>query len=314
MARLVPSTQPGTDKLDEALGLVESHFRDRPVPRTLADKELSELLELAVRKTTTSAHVEPIRIVRQFACTGGTLICRGLGAQPNTRILSEIDPFNTDHLLRKRAGFTPTDLIQLADSRLHPLDEALKGEMFLAALDKLYAGATRLGRRLVLREHSHGRFCTSADWTQRRSVGELVSETYITRSLVTVRHPLDSWLSLNANEWRHFSPFTLEEYSKRYLAFIDDCGDLPVFRYEDFVSEPERVMREMCEQLDLTLNPSWQTLITAVSLSGDSGRSGLTIAPRSRREVPEETVSEVKKSKTFQTLCKRLGYNAEVSA
>lgn len=312
MARLVPTKQPGADQLDEALGLVESHFRDRPVPRTSSDEDLSALLQQAVRRVSTPTQAEPVRIVRQFACTGGTLICRGLGAQPNTRILSEVDPFNTDHLLRRKAGFTPTDLIQLADSRLHPLDDDLKGEMFLAALDKLYTAATRMGRRLVLREHSHGRFCTTSTWSQRRSVGDIVNQSYLTRTLVTVRHPLDSWLSLNANEWRHFTPFSLEEYSKRYLAFIDDCGDVPVVRYEDFVSEPDRVMREMCEQLDLNLNPSWQTLITAVSLSGDSGRSGLTIAPRERREISIETASDAKNSKTFQRLCKRLGYTSEV--
>lgn len=309
MARLIPASPRTTDVLDDALDLIEDHFRGRPVPRAQNDEELSNLLGEALNRSVTPREAEPVRVVRQFACTGGTLICRALAAQPNTAVLSEVDPFNVDHLSRRKPGFVPTDLIQLADSRFKPLDRSVKQAMFQAALKALYEAFDRTGRRLVVREHSHGQFCTHEDGAKRPAVSEIIASDFPVRTVVTVRHPMDSWLSLNANNWRHFEPFTLDEYARRYLAFLDDCGAAPTHKYESFVDAPNETLTDMCERLELPMNESWQALLPAITLSGDSGRSGAVIGARERRTADEETRVQAQKSAAYQALCARLDYS-----
>lgn len=311
MARLVPVAPKRTDQLDGALDLLEEHFRNRPVPRVSGSEELSTLLDQALLRSTAPSKSEPVRIVRQFACTGGTLICRGLAAQPNITLLSEVDPFNIDHLSRQKPSFAPTDLIQLADSRIHPLDLKTKEEMFLASLSALYSALSKRGRRIVLREHSHGWFCREIDWSARKSLTEIVSDDFSVRSIVTVRHPLDSWLSLNQQGWQHFSPFTIDEYARRYGVFLDACAEDEIYRYEDFVEDPGGLMAQICDKLQLALNPSWQSLLTVIRLTGDSGRSSCTIQPRQRRAVSQTVANEAQASKAYRILCERLGYDPD---
>lgn len=294
------------DMLDEALDLIEDHFRGRPLPRQASDTELGALLDRAAHLTNSPQRVEPVRVVRQFACSGGTLICRGLQAQPNTLVLSEVDPFSIFFL--HKPIFTPTDIIKLADTRLRPLDQATKQDIFTASVGVLHAALSRQGRRLVVREHSHGHFCMDLDWTTRPSVLAAIETVLPVLPLVTVRHPLDSWLSLVALKWTNFSPFTIEEYARRYMAFLDDCGSAPVFKYEDFVSEPDQVMADMCDKLDLRLNDAWQALVPIIAMSGDSGRGGARIQLHERRPITDGMRDEVQSSDTFAALCARLGY------
>ena len=311
MSRLVKTQPRDADMLDEALDLIEDHFRGRPMPRQASDTELDALLDEALKRRVTPNRIEPVRVVRQFACTGGTLICRGLQAQPNITLLSEADPFNTAHLARKKPAFAPTDLIQLADSRLRPLQATIKADIFAASLTALHAALSKQGRRLIVREHSHGRFCTDADWTTRGSALSVIEAVLPVQPVVTVRHPIDSWASLIANDWRHFEPFTLEEYARRYMAFLDDCGAAPVFKYEDFVDKPEQVMTALCETLDLKFNDSWQALLPVITMSGDSGRAGARIEAREPRPVSAEMQKEVRDSETMAALCARLGYGLD---
>jgi hypothetical protein len=130
---------------------------------------------------------------------------------------------------------------------------------------------------------------------------------------VTVRNPIDSYLSLLHNDWVHFKPATFEEYCRRYMKFLDDHSGVPVVRYEDFVADPHRLMQRMCDALDLPFNSSFMGEFSRFKFSGDSGRSSDVIEPRSRREYGGDFYVEVRASKVFQDLARRLGYTAELA-
>lgn len=309
--RLVPSNPRRVDQLNEALDLIESRLGARPRPRYRDDETLTTLLDQALKQVSKTPRKEPVRILRHLACSGGTLMSRAITAQPNTSVLSEVDPFNPAHRLSDYRGFAPTDLILLADSLFNPLDDQIKQDMFQASLKVLFEAWTAMGKRLVIREHSHGRFCTRRDWKTARSVTDAITEKFPTCIAVTVRHPLDSMLAMEANGWRQFHPFTLDEYAQRYQAFLDDCGDAPLFRYEDFVKAPDAIMTKLCGALDIPLNPAWKDLLSAVSLSGDSGRSSSRIGLRPRREVSAAFLEETRTSIAYAELCARLGYTPD---
>jgi len=270
---------------------------------------LPSLLEQCRRLTDRiSPDPEPIRTIHHFACTGGTLISRCLACMPNTQLLSEVEPFSRTPAASLKGSFHPTDLIQLIHHSSRGSDHALEEAIFLAGLETIYDACWRNGLRLTLRDHAHSRYCVGECVNREPHLRELVAKAYPVRSIVTVRHPLDSYLSLHKLGWRHFEPATLDEYCNRYLRFLDDYEGVQLFRYEDFVTTPSADLEAMCEALDLPFFKGFEKLYSAQRLSGDSGRSSDVIAPRERRTVPDSLAAETVDSAAYNALCGRMGY------
>ncbi|WP_150022811.1 sulfotransferase [Alkalicaulis satelles] len=301
-----------TALLGEALGLLQARYStDEPAPPAMA---LAPLLKACWARAQARAATgpEPVRVVRQFACTGGTLFARALQAQPNTVVLSELDPFAVRPGLQP--DFAPSDLIYQADMAAGPLDDASRADVFSAGFRALHDALTRRGSRIVARVHSHTRYCTARAWDTRPGVTAVLSGLLPVRVLTLVRHPLDSWLALQAHGWVHFQPGTLEEYARRYGAFLDQPEAGRVVKYETFVSDPRAILQWSCEWLELAHNPDWPDLLPAIRLSGASGRKGDVIAARPRRAVPADLVSEAAASPAYEALCTRLGYHPDPAA
>ena len=297
---LVPAAQGG-----DPLLMLEARLRGRKSAHADPDA-LRQVLERA--RSRRGAERPLLRMIHHMACTGGTLVSRALQAQPNTLVLSEVDPLSPIQIKAMRSRFAPTDPILLARAGITPIADGVAVDMFQASVSVLRSHLDRQGRRLVLRGHAHAQFCTEVDWEQRPTLTEMFADDYRTADIVTVRHPLDSWLSLIANDWRHFEPFTLDEYARRYLAFLDRHQGFSLFKYEAFVADPDTEARRMCDELHLSYISDWQSLISAVRLSGDSGRRGDAIMSRPRRNVSEVVLEEAGSSAHFLDLCRRLGY------
>lgn len=291
--------------VDATLQLLNEHsVTHAPLPVT--SEPLPSLLEQCQDFCAQIAmqQAEPIRTIHHFACSGGTIISKQLAAMPNTRVLSEVDPFSSLSKVR----FTPSDLISLLRNSSRNVNNDLLQRVFLAGLDEVYKYACQTGERLVLRDHSHSHFCTNADISTRPLLLDVIQAHYPTRSVLTLRHPLDSYLSLQANSWLHFAPGTLEEYSRRYLLFLDSFPNVPIFKYEDFTQSPALIMEKMCNVLALPYNPYFEDVSSVQYLSGDSGRAGNRISLRARRAIPEAVAQECLNSQNYHKLCTRLEY------
>ncbi|MCF6430586.1 sulfotransferase [Leisingera sp. MMG026] len=247
-----------------------------------------------------------LRTVHHFACTGGTLISKCIAAMPCTRLLSEVDPLSG---LTHKNSFLPADLIGLAKLGSSPPGQDTLLRIFRAGLAALAEDTRAEGRDLILRDHAHSHFCCGSKIPERPSLLQMLEGNYRLLSLVSVRHPLDSYLSLLRRKWVHWQPAGLEEYARRYLAFLDLYAGAELLRYEDFLAEPEMCMQQICSILDLAFNPGFQEDFSAVQLSGDSGRGDGVIAPRPRRPVPEDVKQEVRVSSSYAALCARLDYD-----
>lgn len=299
--------------LVDALELLQDYTSDQLLtPSTY--EPLPSLLEQCEALSAEATVTEPIRTIHHLACSGGTLISKGLAVMPNVTLLSEIDPLSTMSIEARGKGFfMPTDPIYSARTAVRPIDNALAEKMFTAAISALYHGLAETGRRLVLRDHAHSQFCTNHDASTRPTLREMLTPAHRVLSVVTVRHPLDSYLSLQKNDWLYFSPFTLEEYSKRYMDFLNRHEAQPIFRYEDFVATPEKILAEICEVLELVYHDGFQELLRIAILSGDSGRKTPEIRARPRYDVADATQKEACESATYKALCETLGYPADTS-
>lgn len=258
---------------------------------------------------------EPIRSIHHFACSGGTLISKLLATMPNVTLLSEIDPLSPDQMVLgalTAPRFQPTDVLYAARFATRPIDPDAIAVVFKASVKALHSEVCARGGSLVLRDHAHSQFCSHTQSDQRPTLRKLLQDIGDVKSVTTVRHPLDSFLSLSGNGWHHFLPFTLEEYAKRYETFLSHYSDVPTFRYEDFIAAPEQVLQQICETLDLPFEGGTEIFLPLLNMSGDSGRSSDKIEVRPRRDVPENIRRQAENCPAYERLCAALGYSPSV--
>jgi hypothetical protein len=249
----------------------------------------------------------PVRVIQHLACTGGTVISKCLAAMPNVVLLSEANPLST---LQKSTTprFAPTDLTYLAMHGGFPLIDELSEKIFRADIEIISKHAQQLGKYLVIREHSHSDFHVGELPNSFSTIRELLKDDHTVLSVVTVRHPVDSYLSLIKTDWVHYTPKSFDEYCRRYLLFLESNKNVPLHKYEDFVNDPQLVMKKVCETLDLPFNEDFQDVFDLNTLTGDSGRSSSLISTRKRREFDECFREELNNSTMFFQLCEKLNY------
>ena len=251
---------------------------------------------------------EPVRIMQHLSCTGGSLFAKCIASMPNTILLSEISPLSTLLLADNKSLFLPSDFISLSRQAKTPAIDELSEKIFLAELRVMENHLQERGLRLVLREHSHSTFLTGTQSNPGKTIRNILSGVTDERTIVTVRHPIDSYLSLQRNKWVHFDPKTFDEYCKRYLGFLDRSSGLPIFKYEHLVENPEEVMQKICGCLEIPFNKDFLDYLEIIYVTGDSGRRSHLIGHRDRRPLTKAFLAEAKASKHFSKLCELMDY------
>jgi hypothetical protein len=250
-----------------------------------------------------------VRTIHHLSCTGGTLFAKCLAALPKTVVLNEIDPHSSLALdANEQAPFNPRDIISLLHQSQANFDTNLIDKIFLNDIEMIASELSKNSIALVLRDHAHSAYLTGAHKRHCSTLKQLLGKRFQCLGLVTVRDPIDSYLSLQNNGWIHYNPSTFDEYCKRYIQFLEDHSDLRVFKYESLVESPQRAMREIANELQLEYSPDFEDHFFDFKFSGDSGRSGSLIEPRSRREYNDDFISEAKSSQHYQVLIKLLDY------
>lgn len=302
------------DILDECgvlAGEIKAAGSDQPGHREQQEYGEASLAALADQCSEligdSSVEPEPIRMIHHFACTGGTLISKCVSAMPNVQLLSEVAPYSQMQS-SSEIRFSPTDMIRLLRSSSRGSSAVLELQLFNQAVSLIYDDCMSKGERLVLREHCHSKYCVGERVQDGPPLKAILSSHFGTRSIVTVRHPLDSFMSLSVQGWLTFSPNTMDEYARRYDAFLRDHHGLPLYRYEDFVQDPNEMMAAICRDLEIAYAAGFTETFQVNQLSGNSGRSSGKISTRSRRPVPPEILAQLDSS-AYRGLCARLGYS-----
>jgi hypothetical protein len=298
--------------LEEALALLEDTARNLPASQE-DEADNGTLLQqcLAMCEPQERRQPEPVRTVHHFACTGGTLICKCIASMPNVQLLSEVDPLSPQVGQVTRPRFAPTDLVTLMRQSTCGADDALVLELFQTGLKIIHRDAVDRGQRLVLRDHAHSHFCHGTTVPDRPTLRDMVQAVLPVRSVVTVRHPLESFAALLDKAWVHFAPDTLDEYCRRYGAFLDRHDGVRILRYEDFVSNPATTAQQICVQLDLVYSADFDDLFGVHRLTGDSGRAGEVIEARALRPSARTLLPQALQSPDYLALVERMGYPAK---
>ena len=271
------------------------------------EREAIDHVKTRERREQVRPHGRPLlRTIHHLACTGGTVISKCLAAMPDVALISEVNPFN-----RFGSEFEPTNPLLQLERSYRTLSTVEIIDEFSCQIAHAYQICKGDNVDLIIRDHSHTDFCMGTAPSLVCPIADHLCSDYELLSAVTVRHPLDSYLGMLAQGWeKQFSPSNLDEYSRRYLAFLDRYASLPILRYEDFCAQPEAFMKNLCNIFDIGYSVSFPERFGDVILTGDSGRKGVsTIEPRPRRKVPEEVQNEIASSIMYSRLLCHLGYS-----
>ncbi|NQU35028.1 MAG: hypothetical protein HQ521_17515, partial [Bacteroidetes bacterium] len=201
-----------------------------------------------------------IRVIHHFACSGGSLISKCIASMPNVYLLSEVHPYTNLHMNSINIKYMPADIASLAKYSDIPQQEKLAKQIFTRSIESTHKHLNEVGGTLVLREHTHADFCSDLDKHEVCAVVDALSDDFKVLSLISLRDPIDSYLSLTRNKWLHFAPQTFDEYCNRLLKFLESYPDSKIILYEDFVSKPKKTMLYICQLLQLQYSELFENL------------------------------------------------------
>ncbi|WP_157488499.1 hypothetical protein [Desulfobacter postgatei] len=256
----------------------------------------------------------PIRTIHHLSSSGGTLISKCISAMPDVVMLSEINPCS------EMGGlffdpFDPLKHFQKKYPEISYKDADSFKAIFYERIKWVIEKCKKHQKSLVIRDHSHSDFLFQGV-LEHPPVYSFLNELYNVVPIITLRNPIDSYLSM----MKHFSSATdvksFDEYCKRVLAFIEKYSFAEVFLYEDFVDNPDRTLQRMCEIYGIEYDPSYKNNFHEITLTGDSGRGSKQklkeIKKLDRREYGQDFFQEVKESVSFKQICDLLGYQDDI--
>jgi Sulfotransferase family len=251
-----------------------------------------------------------LRLVHHMARSGGTLISRCLGCMSGVLLLSEIHPLGT-------AQFNPLAQAQRWYGLLSSQDLAelrARGRIgFVDAIEMIYQRAADAGQRLVIRDWSHLDFTGVpfvASPAYRLLTADALAGRFELRQICTVRHPLDQWLSLRGLAVVQ-GKLILDDYMRGYRRFAENAREIGFLRYEDFVADPNAVMKELCRRLELPFDRHFTERWSSYAfVTGDvaGSRGGIKIQPVPRRATDSQLCDALQANPDYAASLDLLGY------
>lgn len=288
---------------------------NRKARRLKADDDPQQTVGYAMRALRDIAPEppQPIRTIHHFSCTGGTMLAKCIASMANTVVLNEVDPLSAIPFRGDLDRFNPTDLVALMHQSGSPPEPDLVAKLFGNSIEQVATTLNQTGKKLVLRDHTHGHFLYGAGRDNRYTLKRILENAELPLlSLITVRHPVRSYQSMVKAGWDgHLTPNTFDEYCQRYLSFLQIYSGVPIVQYEDFVAAPDRVMQTICGHLELDYFAGFQEVFDSFKFSGDSGRSSGTIEPRPHSPIDEAIRAQLNCS-SYRELVKKLNYDSAV--
>jgi len=255
-----------------------------------------------------------IRVLHHLARSGGTVISKCLAVMDSVVLLSEIHPLGIEQfnpLVQAREWF---QLVSGDESRA-------RGKMnrsgFLDAIALIHRRCDERDKRLVIRDWSHLDF-TGVPFVQdpsyRLQTADVLRDRFDAVHIATVRHPLDQLLSLRrlANIQEYWDePAIL----RGFRCFAERAVEVGFLRYEDFVADPDRVLRELCERLQLEFDDGYKDRWADYrNITGAVVSKGTTIQAEPRGAVDLELLGRLSGNDDYQTILELLGYEHPKSA
>ncbi len=266
-----------------------------------------------------------VRVLHHLARTGGTLVAKCLASMEGVCLFSENHP----------SGFLPEGYdffdIMVQAQRWHGLlsEQELKDwqsavwpladrphvpeadPRFLRAVALLQQRCTERGLRMLLRDWSHVDYTAKPfafPPSYRPRLAEALEPSYRVVRTATVRHPLRQYVSLLAFRPQDQPKPEPEEFCQGCLRFAEYAREIGFIRYEDFLQDPDAVLRTVCERLEFSFDPAYaQRWMHCQTITGDQS-TATEIRPQQARPVREELQATFEACDAYHRTLELLGY------
>ena len=255
-----------------------------------------------------------IRIVRNLARSGGTLIGKCIGCMDDVVMLSEVHPAElktTNPMMQAHDWF---GLISAAD--IARFKKSPPTVLQFLAICEMRCSASK--KALVLRDWSHLDYMgvPFVNPEYGFALRDVLEGAYDIKSVTTTRHPIDQYLSLM--ELEVVAPkLSLEQYLVGCVRFAEYASEHGFYRYEDFTNDPDLVLQSMCDDLDLAFDASYKDKwYNYTTITGDTvpalgrGSTKKKIESFARKAIDPKLVDAFRANPDYQRACALLGYEA----
>lgn len=254
-----------------------------------------------------------MRVIRNLARSGGTLVGKCIGCMDGVTLLSEIHPQElrtTNPMMQASQWFGLIGKKDLSRYRVRPPSML----QFVSTCDQR---ANDRGEKLVLRDWSHVDYM-GVPWVKNPGMGfalrDSISSVYEVRCSVTTRHPIDQYLSLMQLELIR-AHVDFDRYCRGCAAFAEFAEGNGFHRYEDFTADPDRVLRAVCDELGLVFDEGYRDRwYTYTTITGDTtgmvgrGSRKREIVSMPRKPVEDALVERFRANGDYRRACSLLGY------
>ncbi len=203
-----------------------------------------------------------IRVLQHLARSGGTLISRCLGCMRGVMLFSEVHPDTMRFISAVRQAIDWHGLVSEGEAK----QWKMKGDALFAQLFVLgNYRAQQKGSVLLLRDWSHIDYhgLPYQRPTMRPRIVEALSGQFEVVRTATVRHPIDTYLSLmnlpimqTGLDGRSV-PMPIGTYLDGCLEFAQEAARVGFVRYEDFTRAPDEHLKLLCERLEMEFDPTY---------------------------------------------------------
>jgi hypothetical protein len=172
----------------------------------------------------------------------------------DTILLSEIHPLGF-HL--PRPDWNPLAQAYYWHNLITREDINTKQYDFVGAIHLIERTCTEQSKQLILRDWAFLDFISLPDPSYRFMLNETLSHAFEIIDFGLVRHPVHQWIS--KQKISDFDHITLDVFLKGYFEYAKKITVCGFIRFEDFLKEPEKQMRIICEKLQLKFDRDFIT-------------------------------------------------------
>ncbi len=236
-----------------------------------------------------------------FAYSGGTVLSKCLGAiSKDVVLISEVNPlFNG--IKARVAGYHLPDL---HFSSKEFVDQIVELQTYCNSHDKF----------LIVRDwtyinfHPHS-FNGSAAPPNRLLLHECLKEKTKVKGFAFVRDAIDVCIS-------HSCTSGFFNHYEQYVEELTKYPEIRIFKYEDFCRDPENLLQELCDYIELEYSEAWKNFASFTNVSGDTGeskklsrggRKNYIFLPK-RKRVSQRNIKRINQSEEMRKVNQLLGY------
>jgi len=271
-------------------------------------------------------------LLSHVAASGGSIFSKFFTKYTNSILLSEINPYGwvnakkVPHFSLK--GYRPGRPLDLAlNFTSQDLPRKLKIKHFCHQLEICLEYAEMLNKNLVIRDHTHHTFPFHGQ-ENKLSTLDLVFDhmsgntlfgipCQISKPILSVRHPLDSFLSSRLRNWHlnYAQNGSFSGYCEAILKLQLHCQEKwksLVFRYEDLCVNEPFFYTQLRDQLNIGEIDIPEC--DEVAVTGRSGRSSdgtLQLRERQSKYFDNETLKDCSEDNNYHKLCQINRYESD---